>query len=247
VSVTGTIQEQFDVTRLGNITQVVKVNSGNPEPAPVVLNTGNFNVGNGAPTAEPYEGMLVRFTNVVVTNVNPTFSDPTEFAINSNGTGDMIVRRDGLTSYSNLEADTASGKTILRVGNSISSFTGIIYYSFQQYKIVPRTDADLVGVVLTGVEQSTDTAIPTAYALAQNYPNPFNPTTVVSYQLPAGGDVRLVVYDLLGREVAVLVNQAQGPGSYTVNFNASGLSSGVYLYRLQAGSVVYTRKMVVLK
>ncbi len=247
VSVKGTIQEQFDVTRLGNITQVAKVSSGNPEPAPVVLNTGSFNVGNGAPSAEPYEGMLVRFTNVVITNVNPTFSDPTEFAINSNGTGDMIVRRDGLTSYSNLEADTASGKTILRVGNSVSSFTGIIYYSFNQYKVVPRTDADLLGVVLTGVEQSTDTAVPTAYALAQNYPNPFNPTTVVSYQLPAGGDVRLVVYDLLGREVAVLVNQAQGPGSYTVNFNASGLSSGVYLYRLQAGSVVYTRKMVVLK
>jgi len=73
---------------------------------------------------------------------------------------------------------------------------------------------------------------PTAFSLSQNYPNPFNPTTVIRYQLPMVGTVRLGVYDLLGREVAVLVNERKGPGSYTVAFDATGLASGVYLYRL---------------
>jgi predicted extracellular nuclease len=73
VLVTGTVQEQFDVTRLGNITAVVKVSSGNPEPAAVVRTTGNLNVANGAASAEAYEGMLVKLRNARVVDVNPTF------------------------------------------------------------------------------------------------------------------------------------------------------------------------------
>ena len=85
------------------------------------------------------------------------------------------------------------------------------------------------------------------FSLGQNYPNPFNPTTVISYQLPAASDVRLVVYDVLGREVAVLVNERKTPGSYEVKFDGSGLTSGVYLYRLTAGSFVQTRKLLLLR
>ena len=85
------------------------------------------------------------------------------------------------------------------------------------------------------------------YLLYQNYPNPFNPTTVVSYQLPAVSDVRLVVYDLLGREVAVLVHERKAPGRYEAKFDATGLATGVYLCRLTAGSFVQTRKIVVVK
>jgi glucuronoarabinoxylan endo-1,4-beta-xylanase len=81
----------------------------------------------------------------------------------------------------------------------------------------------------------------------QNYPNPFNPTTVVSYQLPVAGNVKLSVYDLLGREVAVLANERKMPGTYEVTFDGSNLASGVYLYRLQSGSLVQTRKLLLLK
>jgi hypothetical protein len=96
--------------------------------------------------------------------------------------------------------------------------------------------------------------IPATLSLA-NYPNPFNPTTVVSYQLPAlsgvegpaVSDVRLVVYDLLGREVATLVNEKKPAGSYTVRFDASSLASGVYLCRLQLGRFTDTRKLVLLR
>ena len=90
-------------------------------------------------------------------------------------------------------------------------------------------------------------AQPAFFNLGQNYPNPFNPTTVIRYQLPVTSEVKLVVFDILGREVALLVNERKALGSYDVKFDASGLSSGVYLYRLTAGSFVQTCKMVVLR
>jgi hypothetical protein len=89
--------------------------------------------------------------------------------------------------------------------------------------------------------------VPVRFSLEQNYPNPFNPTTVVSYQLPAASQVQLVVYDLLGREVTMLVNERKGPGTYQVNFDGTGLASGVYLYRLVAGSYVESRKMLLVR
>jgi hypothetical protein len=92
-----------------------------------------------------------------------------------------------------------------------------------------------------------DSGVPRRYALEQNYPNPFNPTTVIRYQVPVVSEVRLVVYDLLGREVSVLVNERKNAGSYEVKFDATGLVSGVYLYRLTAGSFVQTRKLLLLK
>lgn len=88
---------------------------------------------------------------------------------------------------------------------------------------------------------------PTEFKLAQNYPNPFNPTTNISYTLPSAQTVTLKVYDLLGREVATLVNERQNAGNYIVQFNGANLASGVYFYRLQAGSFVDTKKMMLLK
>jgi hypothetical protein len=86
-----------------------------------------------------------------------------------------------------------------------------------------------------------------AFELAQNYPNPFNPTTTIRYQIPTAETVSLKVYDVLGKEVATLVSGRQEAGNYAVPFNASGLSSGMYFYRLQAGGFVETRKMMLVK
>jgi len=92
---------------------------------------------------------------------------------------------------------------------------------------------------------------PAAFALSQNYPNPFNPSTVISYSLEKAGMVSLRVYNMLGQEVATLVNGPQEAGIYAVSFNTSkgtlGLSSGVYVYRLEAGSFVSTKKLVLMK
>lgn len=90
-------------------------------------------------------------------------------------------------------------------------------------------------------------SVPKRFALDQNYPNPFNPTTAISYQLSAVGFVSLKVYDLLGREVATLVDEVRPAGFYTVRWNASSMPSGVYLYRLQTRDFVQTKKMILLK
>jgi hypothetical protein len=95
-----------------------------------------------------------------------------------------------------------------------------------------------------------DNSLPNRLELAQNYPNPFNPTTQIDFTVPADAalvDVRLTVFDLLGREIAVLINGSVQPGAYSVPFDASALSSGVYLYRLEAGGQIITRKMSLLK
>ena len=101
-------------------------------------------------------------------------------------------------------------------------------------------------VVVTSVGKAAPD-IPRVFALEQNYPNPFNPTTVIDYQLPAASEVRLIVYDMLGRQVAVLVNGMKAPGRYDVEFDATAHASGVYFYTLTAGAFVQTRKMIVVK
>lgn len=107
-----------------------------------------------------------------------------------------------------------------------------------------------ITVMITGVEQ--ENGVPTEYALQQNYPNPFNPTTTIKYSIPQAADVKLVVYDMLGKEVNVLVNKSQNAGYYNVTWDArdsfgNKLTSGVYIYRIEAGDFVQTSKMILLK
>ncbi len=87
----------------------------------------------------------------------------------------------------------------------------------------------------------------TQYSLSQNYPNPFNPATTINYQLPKDGFVTLKIYDILGKEVASLVNEQRNQGRYSINFDASRLASGVYIYRLQVNDYVSSKKMLLLK
>jgi hypothetical protein len=106
--------------------------------------------------------------------------------------------------------------------------------------------AYLSTAIVVGVEESP-TAVPYRFELAQNYPNPFNPSTKIEYTLKNTGNVRLSVYDLLGREVAVLVNGVRTAGSHEVTFSRPDLGSGVYFYKLQSGDQVIAKKMVLMK
>ncbi|MCF6269015.1 MAG: T9SS type A sorting domain-containing protein [Melioribacteraceae bacterium] len=90
-------------------------------------------------------------------------------------------------------------------------------------------------------------SLPIEYKLVDSYPNPFNPTTQISYQIPKNSFVNLVVYNALGQEVTKLVSQHQSSGKYTVEFNASNLPSGLYVYQLQAGEFSSTKKMLLTK
>jgi hypothetical protein len=101
---------------------------------------------------------------------------------------------------------------------------------------------------VTGIGEDQGSLLtPNSYNLAQNYPNPFNPATKISWQSPVGSHQTLKIYDVLGNEVATLVNEFRNAGSYEIDFDASSLSSGIYFYRLQAGSFVETKKMILMK
>jgi N-acetylmuramoyl-L-alanine amidase len=121
--------------------------------------------------------------------------------------------------------------TIVQSGNG--STGGTLYFD------------ECISNIITGVEQNNN--LPVVYKLEQNYPNPFNPSTAISYQLSSISRVTLKVYDMLGREVATLVNEDKEPGKHVVNFYAEGLASGIYIYRIQAGNFVASKKLILLK
>jgi hypothetical protein len=93
----------------------------------------------------------------------------------------------------------------------------------------------------------SDEKVISDYSLSQNYPNPFNPTTTISYQIPTDGFVTLKVYDVLGKEVATLVNGPKTSGRYNVQFDGSSLSSGIYFYKISAGDYTNTKKLILMK
>jgi len=129
--------------------------------------------------------------------------------------------------------------------DAVESKSATLSYSASGTPVTAVADLNLTAVLTTVGEGST--AQPQAFELSQNYPNPFNPETGIRYQLTGISDVRLSVYDLLGREVAVLVNGVQDAGTYTVRFDGSGLSSGIYMYRLSAGTMTEAKKMLLMK
>lgn len=100
---------------------------------------------------------------------------------------------------------------------------------------------------LTTTDIDGNAGIPAEVALHQNFPNPFNPTTNISYQMPEAGSVSLVIYDMLGREITTLVNERVTAGNHEITFDAGGLSSGMYIYRLETGNEVFTRKLMLIK
>jgi len=101
-------------------------------------------------------------------------------------------------------------------------------------------------VATTGLETEMNT-IPESYSLQQNYPNPFNPSTKIKFSIPEQGMVSLIVYNLLGQEVARLVNEQLSAGTYEYNFDASNLSSGIYIYLLSTKNFIQTKKMLLVK
>jgi len=108
-------------------------------------------------------------------------------------------------------------------------------------------DRPITGKVTLRVQPAMNEHVPGSFTLYQNYPNPFNPTTIIRYSMPVESKVVLKVYNTVGQEVAILVNEIQDAGNKSVEWNGSGLPSGIYFYRLQVGSFHETKKLIMLR
>ncbi|MEJ2618044.1 MAG: T9SS type A sorting domain-containing protein [Ignavibacteriaceae bacterium] len=111
--------------------------------------------------------------------------------------------------------------------------------------ITPKVEGRIQAVETSAADEADYN--PHTYKLNQNYPNPFNPVTKINYSIPQTNFVTIKVYDILGKEVAILVSEEKPAGIYLINFNAENLSSGVYFYRMTAGSFTSTKKFILIK
>ena len=138
------------------------------------------------------------------------------------------------SSYSMYPFVSASGTSVHVVWSDYRNGNYEIYYK-------RNPTGNTIGI------QNISTKIPSKFSLSQNYPNPFNPATVISFQLSVAGNVLLKVYNMLGKEVAILVNKNLNPGTYKVDWNASNFSSGVYFYKLETNGFSDVKKLILLK
>jgi photosystem II stability/assembly factor-like uncharacterized protein len=150
------------------------------------------------------------------------------------------LRQDGSVEYSS-QVFSGTGMKLNTIDTFVEDDFPYVWIGGYGFSIVYRQYEKIV----TDVER--DDLTPHLFTLFQNYPNPFNPTTTINYQIPSTGHVSLKIYDILGREIATLVNEEKSAGNYEIKFDGSNLSSGVYFYRLQSGSFSETKKFVLLK
>ena len=181
---------------------------------------------------------LSSFTaNVNGTDVNLTWSTATE--TNNNG----------------FEVQRKSGEEFVTIGfvRGNGTTTEIQNYSYTDSKLpiggysYRLKQVDFDGSFEYSNVVNVDLTAPTVFALDQNYPNPFNPSTMISYSIPQSSFVTLKVYDIIGNEVATLVNQNQQAGKYDIRFDASNLSNGVYMYSIKTDNFTSTKKMILMK
>jgi hypothetical protein len=182
---------------------------------------------------------LTSFAAVIVDdNVQLNWTTATEI----NNQGFEIQRREGNEEYSKVGFVPGHGTT-----------TDVQTYSYVDSKVASGNynyrlkQIDFNGTFEYSDEVAVEVTSPLEYTLEQNYPNPFNPSTVIKYSIPEGGFVTLDVYNLLGEKVASLVNGVQEAGRYEINFDASNLASGIYVYSIKSGSFTSVKKMLLMK
>ncbi len=259
VTISGLIRESNSNTVIDSITSLVVNSSNNPLPNFATLSTADISTfPNGTISAEQWESVLIKYLNVKVTNENADGQPGPGGGGNSNF-GEILVAdnsnvntrvelQEGNHPYHNLwvaNLDSVPGNIRVRLHNSFTELRGILFYSFGNYKLVPRKIDDFVGFS-NSLDNNTGYSI-NNYNLNQNYPNPFNPITTIEYQIPFEGFVEIKVFDILGREVKTLVNMNQTAGNYKVIFDASSMPSGVYLYQINVNDYQATKKMILMK
>jgi hypothetical protein len=199
--------------------------------------------GDGQVSKEQWESVLVEYQNAEITSINADGGSNFGEILVNDGTGDTRVElEDGSNSYQN--GSGSPGTILVQLNATFDQLIGIMYYSFSNYKLVPRKDDDFINY--TNVVD--DNELPINYGLEQNYPNPFNPSTTIQYSLPEAGTVNINIYNVLGENVKTIINNStQAAGTYKAVFNASSLPSGIYFYRLEVNNFVQVKKMILMK
>ena len=139
---------------------------------------------------------------------------------------------------------------------SLTKDFGITYHASSGDKVL--TTLNLKGAIINGIAYGDTSFViegiadkntfqPKEYILSQNYPNPFNPTTTINYSLPKAGNVKLTVYNAIGCKVSTILNEYKPAGNYSIQFKATNLASGIYLYRLESGNYAAVKKFIILK
>lgn len=259
VTIAGLIDESNGTTRVDSITSVVINSNNNALPEPVLISTRAASSGNGAVEAEQWESVLVKYKDVTVTSENAD-GNPGPLVSGNNNYGEVLIAdtsnvgtrlelQEGNHLYHNTWDTLVTklpGAVKLKVGDKFKEVRGVFFYEFSAYKLIPRKADDFVGYTPLNVKQETG-VVAKSYELSQNYPNPFNPSTTIRFSVPVSGMVNLKIFDVLGREVKTLLNEEKTSGVYSINVDLKNLSSGIYFYRIQSGSFVDTKKMILMK
>ncbi len=224
---------------------LVILEKGAELPQSILVSTGDL--ASNSQSAESYEGCLVRITNATITSINDF-----DFSVDD-GSGVCLIDDDAVSAdILSIDPDQQIilvGGDTLRVGDRISSIQGVFIFSFGSHKIEIRDAQDLGQV--TAVQQPVVSA-PLTYELEQNFPNPFNPETRIYFSIPQNEHVQLVIYNLRGQLVRNLLDAAVAQGKHIVNWNGrdnsgSLVPSGVYIYRIKAGSFIHAKRMLMIK
>jgi len=263
VTVTGMVEESSSVTRITGIddpSDITVHSTLNPLPEPELLFTSTIDLLiDGSVQAEQWEGVLINFKNVIVTDENADGNPGPGDSLNNN-IGEILIAdtsfqetrvklQDGTHRYHNFwEAgqDTIPGLIRIQTGDTLEVIKGILFFSSGNYKLIPRKDDDFDKT--SSFADKDIKGLPEKYFISQNYPNPFNPVTNIDYALPVEGIVTIKVYDILGREVKILINnERKSAGEHTIKFDAGNLTTGIYFYNIKVGNFNRTMKMVLLK
>jgi len=240
IEVTGVVTQFSGLTELTPMTALTIFDTGKTvTPKPVTCTQIRNN-------GEAYEGMLIKISGVTAVR---TFAgaDITTWTVSGSGVNYRIftgsdscdIRIYATTNIANQPVHSFPFDVVAECSQFkfSSPFIG-------GYQILPRDLNDFSGVTGAGTVSSV---IPDKFSLDQNYPNPFNPNTVIRYSLNENSFVSLKIYNVLGREVKSLVNETRPAGIYDVEFDGSNLSSGIYLYTLNADGITETKRMILLK
>src|SRR4030095_1746502 len=196
-----------------------------------------FGPGNGL-NDYSYALVLDGSGNVYITGYSwgsASYYDYTTIKYNPAGNQQWLARFNGPGNYNDIaESIALDGSGNVYVTGSVSASTSNRDYGTVKY-------SQLVGIT------PVSNQIPEAFALEQNYPNPFNPATNIKFDIAFKGDTKLLIYDVLGREVEKLVNQELQAGSYSVNWDASNYPSGIYFYKIETKGFTQTKKMILMK